>query len=80
MIDLEVIHRIQETLESRKGAAPDSSYVSSLYAKGTDAICKKIATQSIGLATDDRNTCSRPVLLARTRSTTSSSGLAKPAA
>jgi len=45
MIDLEVIHRIQETLEARKGAAPDSSYVSSLYAKGTDAICKKIAEE-----------------------------------
>ncbi len=46
MIDLEVIHRIQETLEARKGAAPDASYVSSLYAKGTDAICKKIAEEA----------------------------------
>ena len=46
MIDLEVIHRIQETLESRKGAAPDSSYVSSLYAKGTDAICKKVVEEA----------------------------------
>lgn len=45
MIDLEVIRRIQETLEARKGAAPDSSYVASLYAKGTDAICKKIAEE-----------------------------------
>lgn len=46
MIDLEVIHRIQETLEARKGAAPDSSYVSSLYAKGTDTICKKVAEEA----------------------------------
>ena len=46
MIDLEVIHRIQETLEARKNAAPDSSYVSSLYAKGTDAICKKVAEEA----------------------------------
>jgi phosphoribosyl-ATP pyrophosphohydrolase len=46
MIDLEVIHRVQETLEARKGAAPDSSYVSSLYAKGTDAICKKVAEEA----------------------------------
>jgi phosphoribosyl-ATP pyrophosphohydrolase len=45
MIDLEVIHRLQETLEARKDAPPDSSYVSSLYAKGTDAICKKIAEE-----------------------------------
>jgi phosphoribosyl-ATP pyrophosphohydrolase len=46
MIDLEVIHRVQETLEQRKGAAPDSSYVASLYAKGTDAICKKVAEEA----------------------------------
>ncbi|MDP1654355.1 MAG: phosphoribosyl-ATP diphosphatase [Rhodocyclaceae bacterium] len=46
MIDLEVIRRIQETLEARKGAAPDSSYVSSLYAKGTDSICKKVAEEA----------------------------------
>lgn len=46
MIDLEVIHRLQETLVARKGAAPDSSYVASLYAKGTDAICKKVAEEA----------------------------------
>ena len=45
MIDLEVIHRVQQTLLERKGAAPDSSYVASLYAKGTEAICKKIAEE-----------------------------------
>ena len=46
MIDLEVIHRVQETLMERKGAAPESSYVASLYAKGTDAICKKVAEEA----------------------------------
>jgi phosphoribosyl-ATP pyrophosphohydrolase len=46
MIDLEVIHRVQETLIERKSAAPDSSYVASLYAKGTDAICKKVAEEA----------------------------------
>ena len=45
MIDLKVIHRVQQTLLERKGAAPDSSYVASLYAKGTEAICKKIAEE-----------------------------------
>jgi phosphoribosyl-ATP pyrophosphohydrolase len=45
MIDMEVLHRVQQTLVERKGAAPDSSYVSSLYAKGTDAICKKVAEE-----------------------------------
>jgi phosphoribosyl-ATP pyrophosphohydrolase len=46
MIDLEVIHRVQQTLVERKGAAPESSYVASLYAKGTDAICKKVAEEA----------------------------------
>ncbi|MHB1358870.1 MAG: phosphoribosyl-ATP diphosphatase [Rhodocyclaceae bacterium] len=46
MIDLEVIRRIQETLIERKGAAPGSSYVASLYAKGTDTMCKKVAEEA----------------------------------
>lgn len=46
MIDTEVLHRLQETLDQRKGAAPDSSYVASLYAKGTDSICKKLAEEA----------------------------------
>jgi phosphoribosyl-ATP pyrophosphohydrolase len=46
MIDLEVVHRVQATLSERKGAAPESSYVASLYAKGTDAICKKVAEEA----------------------------------
>jgi len=46
MIDLEVIHRLQKTLFERKGAAPESSYVASLYAKGTDSICKKVAEEA----------------------------------
>ena len=46
MIQLEVLHRLQQTLNERKGASADSSYVASLYAKGTDAICKKIAEEA----------------------------------
>ncbi|MFA7268217.1 MAG: phosphoribosyl-ATP diphosphatase [Sterolibacterium sp.] len=46
MIDPEVIHRVQATLAERKGSAPDSSYVASLYAKGTDSICKKVAEEA----------------------------------
>ena len=45
MIDLEVLRRLQQTLDARKGAAADTSYVAGLYAKGTDAICKKIAEE-----------------------------------
>ncbi len=46
MIDLEVLHRLQATLNERKKEAADSSYVASLYAKGTEAICKKIAEEA----------------------------------
>lgn len=46
MIDLEVIQRVQATLAERKNADPQSSYVAGLYAKGTDAICKKIAEEA----------------------------------
>jgi phosphoribosyl-ATP pyrophosphohydrolase len=46
MIDLEVLHRVQQTLAERKGASADSSYVASLYAKGTDTICKKVAEEA----------------------------------
>ncbi len=46
MIDAEILHRLQTTLVERKDAAPDSSYVASLYAKGADAICKKVAEEA----------------------------------
>lgn len=46
MIDAEVLHRLQAVLIERKGTAPDSSYVASLYAKGVDAICKKVAEEA----------------------------------
>lgn len=46
MIDIEVLHRVAQTLVERKKADPDSSYVSSLYQKGDDAICKKVAEEA----------------------------------
>jgi len=46
VIDIEVLHRVAATLAERKAADPDASYVSSLYAKGTDAICKKVAEEA----------------------------------
>ena len=42
----DILLRLQATLEARKGAAADSSYVAGLYAKGTDAICKKVAEEA----------------------------------
>jgi len=41
-----VLNELAQTLESRKNAAPDSSYVASLYAKGLDEILKKIGEEA----------------------------------
>jgi phosphoribosyl-ATP pyrophosphohydrolase len=38
--------KLSQVLEARKGAAPDSSYVASLYAKGLDAILKKVGEEA----------------------------------
>lgn len=46
MIDLEILRRVQATLVERQGAAPGTSYVATLYAKGTDSICKKVAEEA----------------------------------
>jgi len=51
----EVLDRLAEVLEARKEAAPDSSYVASLYHKGLDAILKKVgeeATETVMAAKD----------------------------
>ena len=46
MIDSDVLLRAAQTLAERKEASPESSYVSGLFHKGTDAICKKVAEES----------------------------------
>ncbi len=51
----DVLNRLAEVLESRKGADPDSSYVAKLYDKGLDTILKKIgeeATETVMAAKD----------------------------
>ncbi|MDQ1314457.1 MAG: phosphoribosyl-ATP pyrophosphohydrolase [Pseudomonadota bacterium] len=53
----DILDRIADTLEARKQASPDSSYVARLYSKGTDAILKKIgeeATETVMAAKDDQ--------------------------
>ncbi len=42
----DVLARLAQVLEERKGADPGSSYVASLYAKGLDAILKKIGEEA----------------------------------
>ncbi len=51
----DVLERLAEVLEQRKGADPDSSYVAGLYAKGLDKVLKKIgeeATETVMAAKD----------------------------
>jgi phosphoribosyl-ATP pyrophosphohydrolase len=42
----EILDRLAQTLEARKQADPQSSYVAKLYAKGLDAILKKVAEEA----------------------------------
>jgi phosphoribosyl-ATP pyrophosphohydrolase len=54
----DILRRLAQVVEERKHADPDTSYVASLYARGLDAILKKVgeeATETI-LAAKDGNT------------------------
>ena len=51
----DTLERLSNILEERKQADPDTSYVAKLYAKGLDAILKKIgeeATETVMAAKD----------------------------
>ena len=51
----DVLRELAQVLEQRKGADPESSYVAGLYARGLDAILKKIgeeATETVMAAKD----------------------------
>ena len=53
-----ILAQLTEILQQRKGADADSSYVASLYAKGLDAILKKVgeeATETVMAAKDVAN-------------------------
>jgi phosphoribosyl-ATP pyrophosphohydrolase len=42
----DTLQRLAETLETRKQAAPESSYVAKLFHKGEDAILKKVIEEA----------------------------------
>lgn len=42
----DILNRLAETLEARKSADPESSYVAKLYAKGLDGILKKVGEEA----------------------------------
>ena len=46
MIDENLLQRLGEAIAARKGGDPSASYVASLFAKGEDAILKKIAEEA----------------------------------
>ncbi len=43
---MEILETLTQTIEARKTASPDSSYVAKLFAKGEDAILKKIGEEA----------------------------------
>jgi phosphoribosyl-ATP pyrophosphohydrolase len=51
----DILERLAEVVESRKGGDPETSYVARLFARGEDAILKKIgeeATEAVLAAKD----------------------------
>jgi phosphoribosyl-ATP pyrophosphohydrolase len=42
----DILEKLGEVLEARKQADPDSSYVAGLYARGLDAILKKVGEEA----------------------------------
>ena len=46
MIDTEILRRLSATIASRRGAEANSSYVASLFAKGHDAVLRKVAEEA----------------------------------
>jgi len=42
----DILQRLTETLETRRQASPESSYVAKLFSKGEDAILKKIGEEA----------------------------------
>ena len=45
----DILHRLSETLASRKHADPEKSYTAKLFAEGPDSILKKIGEESAEL-------------------------------
>lgn len=42
----DILARVAATIESRKGTAPDSSYVAKLFSKAPDGVLKKIGEEA----------------------------------
>ena len=42
----DILQRLTETLQDRKHAAPETSYVAKLFSKGEDAVLKKVIEEA----------------------------------
>lgn len=47
MSDIEVLNRLYATIDSRKGADPDTSYTAKLFHKGRSAIAQKVGEEAV---------------------------------
>lgn len=43
---IDILDRLAEVIESRKGADPQTSYVAGLFARGEDAVLKKLGEEA----------------------------------
>jgi len=50
MENAEILKRLEEVIESRKTADPDSSYVAKLFAKGSKKIAQKVGEEGVETA------------------------------
>jgi phosphoribosyl-ATP pyrophosphohydrolase len=46
MIDADILRRLAEVIAERRGASPADSYVAGLFARGQDAVLKKVAEEA----------------------------------
>jgi phosphoribosyl-ATP pyrophosphohydrolase len=47
MVNADILQRLAETLDARKGSDPETSYTAKLMHKGLDAICKKVGEEAV---------------------------------
>lgn len=57
-----VLKHLAATLEARKSASPDSSYVAKLYANGLDAILKKVGEEATETVLAAKNGVPEPII------------------
>lgn len=62
MNNTDILTRLAEVIEDRKSAAPEGSYVASLYGKGLDAILKKIGEEATELVIAAKNDSARQII------------------